>query len=280
MRASKRSFDSQPDRLEELIALVRAGVDYHTISIDLIRQVGRQELTKRRTLKEAVKHTRSRIHQVAGAYMGARIDYAQWSAQLEEVPQTPGEPALGDFCLHLMEQHASTRERLPIIERFFTGTLQSISPIGSILDVGCGLNPLTIPWMPLAGNFVYWGLDIYEDMVAFLNRFLAHYGAAGDVRVHDLSQGIPKDLQKVQLALMLKIFPCLEQLDKNLPMRLLKEIRAENVLISFPIYSLGGRSKGMLSYYEQHFMEGVEGKGWRITRFEFASELAFLLSSM
>ena len=266
------------DRLEELVQLVRAGSAYRTVSIDLIRRVGSQELTRRRSFKEAVKQTRTRLHQVAGAYLGSKVDYAAWQAQLDALPRELGDQSLRDFCRRVMEQHASTRERLPILELFYEQPLSSIEPLTSILDIGCGLNPLSLPWMPLAEGISYLGLDIYGDLVEFLNRFLAHCRIEGSVRQHDLSQGIPTDLPPVQLALMLKIFPCLEQLDKTLPAALLRSVRADHLLVSFPVHSLGGRSKGMLAYYEEHFLALIQEERWRIKRFEFSSELAYLLS--
>jgi hypothetical protein len=63
---------------------------------------------------------------------------------------------------------------------------------------------------------------------------------------------------------------------------LLRAIHADHLLVSFPVHSLGGRNKGMIERYEAHFHDllaqaGI-GAGARVTRFEFATELAFLVS--
>ena len=80
------------------------------------------------------------------------------------------------------------------------------------------------------------------------------------------------------MALILKTIPCLEQLDKTAGLRLLETIQAEHILVSFPVHSLGGRSKGMVENYEARFHALVQGKRWAIQRFEFATELAFLVT--
>jgi 16S rRNA (guanine(1405)-N(7))-methyltransferase len=77
---------------------------------------------------------------------------------------------------------------------------------------------------------------------------------------------------------LLKTIPCLEQIDKAIGPRLLDQVPAEHLLVSFPAQSLGGRSKGMVQNYEAHFREMLAGKPWRAQRFEFSTELAFLLS--
>jgi 16S rRNA (guanine(1405)-N(7))-methyltransferase len=76
----------------------------------------------------------------------------------------------------------------------------------------------------------------------------------------------------------LKTLPCLEQIDKGIGVELLDRIPAEHLLISYPVRSLGGRAKGMGKTYETQFNEIAALKGWKFERFEFASELAFLVT--
>jgi 16S rRNA (guanine(1405)-N(7))-methyltransferase len=130
--------------------------------------------------------------------------------------------------------------------------------------------------MPLAADAVYDACDIYQDMTGLVNQFFAHLGQAGAATVIDLVAEIPS--QPVQVALLLKTLPCLEQLDKDIAPRLLAQINAPHLLISYPAHSLGGQSKGMVVNYEAHFRQLCEGQPWSIQRFEFPSELVFLVS--
>lgn len=270
-----KSSDPEND-LETLVEQVRQGDRYREIKVDLIRSIGRRELHDRRKLREAVKATRSKLHQVGGAYLSGLPDYAGWKKQLENLPAGRDAPGLKDFCIQAMRAHASTRERLPILETFFSTTLADISPITSVLDLACGLNPLALPWMKFDSSVHYYACDIYIDMIDFLEVFMHHINQNGRVWSCDLSQTIPAE--DVHLALLLKSIPCLEQLDKHLPLRLLEGIKAEHLLISFPVASLGGQGKGMRAHYEENFMKLVKGQPWKIQRFEFLGELAFLVS--
>lgn len=267
---------SQMDRLDELVAAVRDSARYNAISEDLVLRIGAQELLKGRSFKEAVKATRNKLHQVGGAYQEQAIDYTRALAELDGLPTDRNHPALQDFARKMMRQHASTRERLPLVEHFFQETLSQIAPLHSLLDLACGLNPLTAPWMPLAEDAVYWGCDIYADMALFDTRFLAHIGLPGGVELCDLTTRVPD--RPVQVALLLKTIPCLEQVDKTIGARLLDAIPAEHLLVSFPAHSLGGRSKGMVRNYGEAFDALVAGRGWKVRRFEFASELAYWVS--
>ena len=56
------------DPLEDLVKLVRSSEKYAQIDESLIRSLGAAELNKRDSLKEAVKFTRNKLHQVGSAY--------------------------------------------------------------------------------------------------------------------------------------------------------------------------------------------------------------------
>ena len=267
---------SEVNLLDQLISAVQANPRYRAIDPGLIGAIGQEELLKRRSFKEAVKATRNKLHQVGGAYQENRIDYPRLASELAELPAHASNPAVQDYCRQVMAQHASTRERLPILERFFNETLQSLAPVTSILDLACGLNPFALPWMPLAAGATYDACDIYQDMTGLIQQFFTHLGQAGAVTVTDLMAGTPT--QPVQVALLLKTLPCLEQLDKGIAPRLLAQINAPHLLISYPARSLGGQSKGMVANYEAQFRELCAGQPWTIQRFEFPSELVFLVS--
>jgi len=261
--------------LNRLADTVRSTPRYQGISKELVQHVGAQELDKGRSFKEAVKATRNKIHQVGGAYQEHAVRYAAWLAELKDIPSDPENARLRDFCQRMMGEHASTRERLSVLDRFYATILAPIAPLQSVADLACGFNPLALPWMPLADGAPYYGCDIYSDLADFFNAFLAHLRRAGKVEVCDLTHNLPT--QPVHLALLLKTLPCLEQVNKDIGLEILDRIQADYLLVSFPVASLSGRSKGMVKNYADHFLALIEGRPWSVQRFEFSSELAFLV---
>ncbi|MEW5987697.1 MAG: 16S rRNA methyltransferase [Chloroflexota bacterium] len=278
--------------LEQLVAAVLASPKYCTISPALVERIGRQELAVRPGWKEAVKATKNRLHQVGGAYFQTRPDYEKALARLREAAGG-GMEGLRPVCQEVMRWHTSTRERLPFLEQFYAETIGTLPDLHSVIDIACGLNPLALPWMPFANTqnpqpssalhppssvsapLTYYAYDIYSDLVAFLNGFLALARVEGRAEVRDVV-GHPPD-RPADLALLLKTLPCLEQLEKGAAGRLLEAVQARYLLVSFPARSLGGRPKGMVENYEAWFLDLIEGKGWRVERFEFPTELAFLV---
>jgi len=261
---------------DQVVQAVQQGARYRHLHHDLIYKLAAAELARGSSSKEAVKAVRSKLHQIGGAYLASPLPVARWLSQIRGLPTGLDDPQLKAFCLEALGQHASTRERLPILASFFETILRPLAPLHSILDLACGLTPLSQAWMPLAPGASYHACDIYSDLLEVVAAFNRQIGRPGKI----FSCGITTELPdyQTQVALLLKTIPSLEQVDKQIGARLLEEIRADHLLVSFPAHSLGGRSKGMLQNYEAHFWELVSGKGWRIQRFVFPGELAFLIS--
>jgi 16S rRNA (guanine(1405)-N(7))-methyltransferase len=271
-------------KLDKLVTAVSQTTKYQYVSPELIRRVGTDELGKRRSYKEALKATKNKLHQVGGAYQDSKIDYANVLARLEESQRglvlsdvEADAEAQRAGLVEVMRLHTSTRERLWILDDFYTEVLAGLPPITSVMDIACGLNPLARRWMPLADNATYLAYDIYADMMTFLGDYFALANIPGRAEVRDVVDSPPTE--PVDLALLLKTLPVLAQIDKTAVPRLLDSLQAKYLLISFPAKSLGGRSKGMVQNYEIQFEGWIAGRGWEVKRFEFENELAFLVET-
>jgi 16S rRNA (guanine(1405)-N(7))-methyltransferase len=264
-----------PAVLEELLQQVKHNEKYAAIDEELVRKVGHAELQKRGSLKEAVKSTRNKLHQIGVSYQEKPIPYDTLRAELATLPVNLSSAAAQQQFEKWMLLHASTQERLTIHQTFFKELFALLGSIDSVLDLACGLNPLNLPWMPLQSDVQYYACDIYSDMMAFLGQFFTHFKINGQTSVTDLTQTIPQ--QPVKLAMLLKTIPCLDQIDKSAAERLLEGLAAEYLLVTFPAHSLGGQSKGMIQNYTQRFEQLTAGKPWQVERFLYPGELAFLV---
>jgi 16S rRNA (guanine(1405)-N(7))-methyltransferase len=263
--------------LAALVSAVREGAKYRHVEMGLVEAVAAAELAKGRSFKESVKATRNKLHQVAGAYLPERPDYAGWWKIISQASNdATNEDKHRAALRQVMSNHASTRERLPFLDSFYTTILGDLPPIHTILDLACGLNPLAAAWMPLADDAHYFACDIYQDQVDFLNRVFQLHGLQGSAFTCNLLESVPKHAADV--ALLLKTIPCLEQLDKQIGPRLLAQINAPILIVSFPARSLGGHGKGMVQNYADHFAELVAGQPWQITRFDFPTEMVFRIT--
>lgn len=261
--------------LDKLVRAVQKNPRYAAIDQGVVAAVAAEMMQKGFSTKETVKRTRAKLHQIGGAYQQSNIPYEVLHQELKQLPKNLQAPEVKAFCLHVLPYHRSTNERINTMQTIYPQLFDLLPPIHSILDLASGLNPLSLPWMPIPSNCTYSACDIYPEMLRFLSEFLGHFGIEGQVFTCDLAHSIPS--QSVDLALLLKTIPCLEQLDKSIGVRLLSQLKAKVVIVSFPIRSLSGRSKDMPRHYESHFMELLEPTNWKVTPIPTKDELFFLL---
>jgi 16S rRNA (guanine(1405)-N(7))-methyltransferase len=264
------------DSLEELVSGLKGSKKYRHVAESLIRRIGSRELGNRKNLKEAVKATKNKLHQIGGAFVDFEMPYSRWKQELQAEYDSGDKARFLAVCKRILGKHASTRERLPDVDRFYQTIFAHLGPVNTLLDLACGLNPLTLPWMPLPPQAVYYAYDIYEDMVDFINFFFSLIGRSGHASVMDLGKFVPE--VQADVALLLKTLPCLEQSVKGRAVPLLTSINARRLVISYPCQSLGGRGKGMAVNYDQLFRELIAETGWSFQRLDLLREMVFVIN--
>ena len=260
--------------LEAVVAAIASSKKYRAVCPDTIRRIAEGEVAKRGNVKETVKATKRRLHQVYGAFESAS-DYEAAYECLAAAYATGAEDEIRAACRDVLMSHSSTRERLPILDRFYPALWAITGRPGAILDLGCGLNPLALPWMDLGSDARYVALDIDAARIEFVNRTLALAGRVPLARCQDVLTHPPQD--EADLALLLKMSPSLEQQEAGATLRLLELTRAPFVVVSFAVKSLGGREKGMLDHYRRQFSGWVEGRPWAAEQLVFDTELVFIV---
>lgn len=266
---------TQEDSVDRLLKEVLGSPKYRFVCEDAVRNIGKSELPKRRTFKAAVKATKDKLHQIGGAYFRGTPKYATWLDKLRTAKQTRDEEEFRSLCIQFMSFHSSTQERLEVLDRFYVSLFSLLPPIHSILDVACGLNPLAIPWMPLARSTDYYAYDIYTDLIEFIGDFVKLTGAQPHAQVADVLHNPPT--VRADLAFVLKNVPCFDQIDKAATAQLVDRLDAKYVLVSFPRQSLGGTGRFLTRQYTARFAELVKGRDWAISRMEYKTELVFLI---
>jgi len=260
--------------LELVVSAVRSSKKYRTVCAETVRRLAAGELEHARTPKQAIKATKRRLHQVYGAFETS-IDYDAVYDRLEDAYRSGSPAHIRDVCRQVLASHSSTRERLPLLEHFYPAIWQVTGLPYSILDPGCGLNPLALPWMALPDLTRYIALDIDGARVDFLDRFLVLAGLPPLARCQDLLVEPPAD--RADVALLLKMSPSLERQQEGATLHLVSQLNAPWVVVSYAIRSLGGREKGMVQHYGRQFRQWSGERGWPVHELAFESELVFVV---
>ena len=265
--------------MDELLAEVIAGVQktpkYHSLNTEVITRVAQQEIQIHRNQKETIHQVRSRLHQISSAFFPDKTRIEAWSAQLAVLPPEIHHPTAINFCRQILTEHHSTAERLPFVEDFYAQLAGLFSESSRILDLGCGLNSLSYCWFPQKKISCYEAVDIHADLAVFLNLYFSHFQIPGQAVNHDVFTY--RGTGNYDIAFLLKLIPVLEHQNKKELIPWLASIPASNLVISYPIRSLGGRNKGMQAQYSGKFHGLAAELNWHYREISFPNEIVYIV---
>ena len=280
MAPTAAALEGEPPVLEQVVAAVAASRKYGGICPDTIHRVAARELAAHPCagLKELVKATKRGLHQVVAAFETAvgRAGYDGAYRGLEAAYAAGSEAAVRAACREALALHSSTHERLPLLDEFYARIWQRTGVPGSVLDLGCGLNPLSLPWMGLPAGARYEAFDVDAQSIEFVNRYLRLAGQAGQARWQDVLARPPAS--PADVALLLKAGPSFERQGKGATARLIGALNTRFVVVSFAVASLGGREKGMVDHYRGRFLATAREQRWSVEELLFSTELVLVVS--
>ena len=236
---------------------------YRDICPDTVRRVFETERAKYKSEKEADKAAKAHLHQITGAFMTA--DEMKTADKLLRAYKE-GDSEAFQRTLRL---HSSTRERIDGAEALYTRIMAAAGEPQSVLDLACGLNPLILGGMGLTVR----GMDISGGCVRLVNEWARVMEWDVRAECRDLLCG--PEMEKSDLALMMKLRPVLEQQRKGSAMALVQSVPAETICVTFPMRTLGGRKVGMEQHYSEWFEGNLPEEFEIIERFVEADELCY-----
>lgn len=268
--------------VEAVVTAVKQSTKYGDTSEATIRELAEEAVRQHKKSKPAIKAVRARLHSIMAPYLGDP-DYSAEAARLEAAFAAHDNAAIEAICQDCLYAHLSTRERLPILAEFYERIFAITGRPQSILDIACGLNPLTLRWMGLhsyhASRITYHGLrfhayDIHEPRIAFINHYFRLEGLPELAKVQDVAMDIPQE--EADVALFLKEMPRFERNYGGRGRPLLESLRAKFLVISYPTISTHG-GRNLTNRYRDFMFQLIQGHNWPVTELLFDGELVFIV---
>ena len=258
-------------RLEAIVCELKASRKYRHLCEATLNRVGQWAQARYPNRKLAVKNAKSKLHQVYGAFV-EKVDFTR----LQTLTDCLAEQNLRITCNEILGCHTSTAERMPFVEELYATLFGKTGYPGRLLDLACGLNPFSLPWMNLPSGSKYEACDIDSRLVAAIDRLFAHSGVDGTAKCQDLLVG--EQSYQADVVLLLKTLPSIEQQEKGMSLRLLRRMHADHIVVSYPSRSIGGRAKGMPEHYESIAKSLAEDLGRKLEKLTFPGEIFYLMS--
>ena len=196
------------------------------------------EFSERNSLyKEVVKRVREELRKVHGLFQ-VHTNVEKRRAYLEELLK---KKEILEGSKKILETHASTKERVDFYPDLYKKLFKITGKPKRILDLGCGLNPFSIPFMDFKGK--YYAYDISDEEIWMIRKYLDFLGALGEAEVLDMLHWAKiEEMGKVDVCLMFKVT---DVLDKGKGHKASEEVMtrvpAKFLVVSFPTYTVTGK---------------------------------------
>ncbi len=226
-----------------------------------------------------VKEIRAQLRKVYGLF---RIE--EEAHERKELVATLGKTPPSkqkEIIQKILSTHSSTRERIPFYEQLYSRIFQITGIPTTILDLGCGVNPFSIPFMKLQ-KLKYYAFDLSEDEIKVLQQFFTwrhqrNHSFTGKAEVLDLVHWITlAHTEKADICFLLKMTDVLD-LGKGhkTTERVLKNIPARFVVASFPTTTMSGKT---MNVPRRNWMEWLCTRlGYAFTILEFKNEIFYVI---
>ena len=236
-----------------------------------------EKLDRAKEFKQIVKQVRSILRRSYGLFQLA--DIAKRKLILEELRESPRSIAVHE---KLLQTHASTAERLKDYPAIYQKIFAITGRPRVLIDLGCGLNPLSFPWMKLE-HVDYFASDLSLDDCLFLQQYFDIQGIHGKAIPLNLLE-LKKDrtllgiFPKADVCFLFKVLETLELTKSHLISELLLlAAPARFIVASFATKtSSGGRMRNPRRGWIEHMIGRL---GYSFEKFETESEIFYIIKT-
>jgi 16S rRNA (guanine(1405)-N(7))-methyltransferase len=263
------------DQIRKWMGTLRAIRKYRSLDLPdaLLRDLIMGELSRHTSSSEAFKAVRRKLHNIVAPYLGDP-DYSTAQEDLQAAFASGSPQSVREFCLSMLASHASTRERIPLLDEFYSRLWQITGLPQTLLDLACGMQPFALPWMGLPTLTRYFAYDLHRPRVELINLFFQLSGCSGSAIQEDILVNPPQ--LEAEVALFFKEAHRFEQRRRGACLPFFQALRVRWLLVSLPISSLKGTRD--LEDRQRRLMQSIlAGQTWEVTEIRFENELVFCI---
>jgi 16S rRNA (guanine(1405)-N(7))-methyltransferase len=227
--------------------------------------------TRSSDYKNLVKAVRAVLRRNVSLYEGDEPRHRE--VLLAELRQT-GIPSMrAEIIAHILSTHVSTMERLPFYGRVYEKIFSITGKPKVVLDIGCGLNPVSYP----DSDAKIVGVDIDRNLCSAIEQYFSIAGIDGECRIVDV-KGMEqiKRLPNADIALVFKLLEIIEKGEGHkLSENLLKALPARWLVVSFPTMT---SSEKPMRQPKRAWMElMLKRLGWKYETFTIPNEIFYVI---
>jgi len=199
------------NNLKEIIKKIKQNKKYKSISNEIIKKEIKDYFKKNpdaQDNKTIIKEIRAILHKSYSSFQTKKK--TKKYKYLEELKQNKNKETINK----LLSLTLSTKERINDYEFIYKNIFKITKKPKTIIELGCGLNPLSFPYMNI--DFLnYYAYDIDEEDRRFLNKYfkIMKNKINGKAEILDLRNN--KKLSKIPFSDIIFLFKVIDIIDKE-----------------------------------------------------------------
>ena len=230
------------DRLDDAIVLDRI-VSFFKINPKLFKKIDFDN-EKNANFKLVLKNVRNELNKRYGVF---------WSNDIS------------------LEGHKSSKERLEFYEELYNEIFSITGKPSIILDIGAGLNPLSILLMKFKGEYIATELNKYDCDA--LNKWFIKNKIDGKAIVLDLNKNL--NFPKADVVFLFKIFDSVEEKGHKLSEEILKKLGCKYAVVSFATKTVMGKE---MNFPNRGWIERLLTRlELKFDKVEFSNEMFYII---
>jgi len=175
---------------------------------------------------------------------------------------------------HILRLNRSTAERLPFYSKFFEDIFAVTGRPASVLDLACGLNPMTWPYHQLR-DIQYTACELNEPDVRHLRHYLNIVRPYTGIKGKAVKLDLTKDAVDAFSADVCFLFKVLDLLDPKITERIITTLRSRWIVASFPTKTITARA--MRFKRRAGFQKMLRRLGMHYQTLTYENELVYIM---
>ena len=243
-----------------------------------------EDLTRLRSYKTLIKHVRKHIYYHLRQYQADKQKIVYLRNELAQLIRSSQDTRQIERVIQaLLFTHRSTKERVNEYQTFYQKIFELIAPPRTILDLGCGIHPLSYPFdHPEYRPEVYVAIDHQPEVIETLTVFAASVNPTrliplcADIAEANWRSYLEGEMDEFEVAFMLKLIPVISRQRKHLLPKL-AEVPAHQMVITAAIESMT-RKENIRRKEEHSLHEFIAMTGRKVlATFQISNEFGYLL---
>jgi 16S rRNA (guanine(1405)-N(7))-methyltransferase len=218
-----------------------------------------KSVSRSRDVDDIVKYARSKLRPAYGLFLNT--DTSKIKDLLKK-----GEDKIKDILF----MHVSSGERMQFYEKFYQRIFEVTGKPESIIDIACGLNPMSFEMMGLPRKTKYIALELNQNDADNINKFFSIWKIDGKAFKHDITKEPIK--YSADIAFAFKIF---DIIDNTVVERIVNELDVKWIAASFSTKTVS-RSK-MRFKRRAGFQKMLRRIGLKYQTIEFENEIVYII---